>query len=136
MADSFLTSLRRTTPLKHVIVARLIAGLPLAGLGFMHLIGAAPMKPILEAAKIPLPDLNAVVAPIFEVLAGLLLLTGAFSRVGGLIGAGTMAVAMYAHLTADWPDEPPIVLPIAVLAGCLYVLWRGGGAWSMDLKAR
>lgn len=129
---STLSSLRQTAALKHVIVARVIAGVPLAGLGFMHLIGAAPMKPILEAAKIPLPDLNAVVAPLVEVVAGLLLLSGAFARIGAILACVTMAVAIYAHLAADWVDEPPIALPIAVLLAALYVLWRGGGAWSVD----
>jgi len=127
-----LESVRRTRPMKHVLITRLIAGLPLAGISVMHLVGAAPLKPILEAAKIPMPDVNAILAPVLGVLAGLMLLSGAFARVGAAIACGSMAVALYAHLTADWPDEPPIVLPIAVLAASLYVLWRGGGAWSVD----
>lgn len=130
-----LASIRQTAALKHVIVARLIAGLPLVGMGMMHLIGAGPIMPILEAARIPLPEVNAVLAPVVEVVAGLLLLSGAFARVGAALGCASMAVAVYAHVVADWPDEPPIVLPIAVLLAALYVLWRGGGAWSMDAKA-
>jgi uncharacterized membrane protein YphA (DoxX/SURF4 family) len=130
-----LASIRHTTALKHVIVARLIAGLPLVGIAAMHLIGAAPLRPILEAAKIPLPDLNTVVAPVVEVVAGLLILSGAFARVGAVLGSVTMALAMYAHVVADWTDEPPIMLPIAVLLAALYVLWRGGGAWSVDAKS-
>jgi putative oxidoreductase len=118
-----------TRPHKEVIVARLIAGGLPAVFGAMHLVGAAPMKPILEAANIPLPSLGAVVAPIIEVVAGLLLLAGFQARVGAL----TMLVAIYTHLVADWPDEPPVVVAVVVLAGALYVLWRGGGAWSMDL---
>jgi len=46
-----------------------------------------------------------------------------------------MTVALYAHVRADWTDEPPIVLPIAVLAASIYILWRGGGAWSVDGKS-
>ncbi len=130
--SSPLESIRRTRPLKHVLIARLSAGLPLLGLNIMHLIGAAPLRPILEAAKIPMPGVNAILAPVLGGLAGLMLLSGAFARVGAAIGCGSMAVALYAHVTADWPDEPPIVLPIAVLAASLYVLWRGGGAWSVD----
>lgn len=133
--SSALESIRRTRPLKHILIARLIAGLPLAGISVMHLVGAAPLRPILDAAKIPMPDVNAVVVPIVGVLAGLLMLSGAFARVGAALACGSMAVAIYAHLTADWPDEPPIVLPITVLAASLYVLWRGGGAWSVDGKA-
>jgi len=92
--SSPLASIRRTQPLKHILIARLIAGLPL------------------------------------------LVLRGALSRSGAAIGCGSMAVALYAHITADWPDEPPIVLPIAVLVAAVYVLWRGGGAWSLDVRAR
>jgi uncharacterized membrane protein YphA (DoxX/SURF4 family) len=127
-------ALRRTRPIKHMLIPRLIAGLPLVGIAAMHLVGAAPMKPILEAAKIPLPDLNAVVAPIVEIVAGLLILSGAFARIGAVLACGTMAVAIYSHMVADWPDEPPIILPIAVLLAALYVLWRGGGAWSVDAR--
>jgi len=118
--------------LKRVVITRLIAGLPLAGISVMHLVGAAPLKPILESAKIPIPDVSAILAAVLGMLAGLMLLSGAFARVGAAIACGSMAVALYAHLTADWPDESPIVLPIAVLAASLYVLWRGGGAWSVD----
>ncbi len=127
--------LRTTSNLKHVLVPRLIAGLPLLVIGVMHLTGAAPMRPILEAARIPLVDFNAVAAPAGEVLAALLLLSGGMARIGGLIALGAMSVAIYAHIVADWGDEPPIALPIVVLACSAYVLWRGAGAWSLDLAA-
>lgn len=130
-----LLAVRRTAALKHIVMARLIAGVPLVGIATMHLLGAAPMKPILDAARIPLPDLNAVVAPIVEVMAGLLILSGAFARIGAVLGCATMAVAIYSHVVADWTDEPPIALPVAVLLASLYVLWRGGGAWSLDARA-
>ena len=52
----------------------------------------------------------------------------------------TMAVALYTHMafeateTFAWEDRPPIVLPIVVLASAIYLLWRGGGVWSLDGK--
>jgi len=82
-----LQSVRRTRPLKHVLIARLIAGFPLLGLNIMHLIGAAPLRPILDAANIPMPGINTILAPVLGVLAGLLLLSGAFARIGAAIGA-------------------------------------------------
>ncbi len=130
--NSNLRTLLRTRPLKHVIVARLIAGLPLVGIGAMHLAGAAPMRPILEAAGIPMPGFNAALAPLMEILAGALLLSGAAARVGAVIATLSMAVALYAHAVADWQDEPPVVLPLAVILAALYVLARGAGAWSID----
>ncbi len=128
--------IRETKPAKEVIVFRLIAGLPLVLFGTMHLIGSPPMRPILEAANIPLPGLNAVFAPIVQVLAGLLLLSGAFARVGALLAAPTMVVALYSHAVADWDDEPTPLIAVAVLVCSLYVLWRGAGAWSLDAKAQ
>ncbi len=129
-------NIRETRAGKEAVLFRLIAGLPLAVFATMHLVGAAPMKPILEAADIPLPGINAVVAPIVQVLASVLLLSGAFARLGGLLAAGTMAVALYSHAVADWQDEPSPLIAAAVLVCSLYILWRGAGAWSLDARAQ
>ena len=94
-------SIRNTRPLKHVVIARLVAGLPLSGISVMHLIAAAPLKPILQAAQIPIPDLNAILAPVLVLLAGLMLLSGAFARIGAAIACGLMSVALNAHVTAN-----------------------------------
>lgn len=126
--------LTRTDSSKLTLLPRLLAGGPLTALNIMHLTGAAPLRPILEGTNIPLPALNAVVAPIAGLVAGLLLLSGAFARVGALIGIGSMGVAIYTHLVSDWPDEPPIVLPIVVLLASVWVLIKGAGAWSVDAK--
>jgi uncharacterized membrane protein YphA (DoxX/SURF4 family) len=45
--------------------------------------------------------------------------------------------ALYAHVVIDvWPNgpdnEPPMALPLAVMACAAYVLWRGAGRWSLD----
>ena len=140
MSD-LITKLRKTTGCKHIIAPRLIAGLPLLGIGMMHITGMQPMRPILEGASIPLPGLNAMVAPVVEIVAGLILLSGAFTRIGAAMAMGTMTVALYTHLkfvptdACEWGDEPSIVMPLAVFACAAYVLWRGGGAWSVDQRA-
>ncbi len=36
--------------------------------------------------------------------------------------------------SASTQNEPPLVLPLAVMAGALYVLWRGAGRWSLDVR--
>jgi putative oxidoreductase len=139
MSD-LVSKLRQTTGAKHILAPRLLAGLPLLGIGVMHITGSAPLKPILEGAGIPMAHLNSVVAPIVEIVAGLLILSGALTRVGAAMAMGTMAVALYTHMafeateTFAWEDEPPIVLPIVVLLSAIYLLWRGGGAWSLDGK--
>lgn len=127
-------ALIRTNNSKLNLIPRLLAGLPLIGINLMHLTGAAPMRPILEGANIPLPAVNAIVAPIAGLLAGVLLVSGAFVRVGALIGLGSMSVAIYTHLVSDWADEPPIVLPIVILLASAWLLVKGAGAWSIDAR--
>jgi uncharacterized membrane protein YphA (DoxX/SURF4 family) len=95
---------------------------------------------MLEAAHFPMAALNALVAPGVEILAGALLLAGFWTRLGGLLGASTMVAALYAHAVVDpttLPEGvmmPPIILPVAVLTSALYLVWRGGGRWSLDAR--
>ena len=135
---------------KLAFAARLIAGAPLAIFGIMHLIGAMPMTPLLEEAGLPMPGLMGVLAPIAQLLAGVLLLSGAFARVGGLLAIGTMIGALVTHLLIPndrWPtpqddgtiapgQEPVMMIAIAVviILAAAFVLWRGAGAWGLDAK--
>lgn len=126
-------------PAKHVIVPRLIAGLPLLLLGAKHFVDPEHFRRILEVSGLPGPiDLTLIAAPAAEVLAGVLLLLGLFARVGGLLGIATMAPAILSTVklmnleAADKPFVPPLPVPIAVLLCSAYVLWRGAGAWSVD----
>lgn len=145
MSDA-LTCLRKTTMTKHMIAPRILAGGPLLFFGAMHLSGMMPMAPLLEAAGIPMPGIGAIVAPIMEILAGLLLLSGAFARIGGVLAIMTMAGAIFTHIKIpsdgwpmenDGPDEPQFMMVIAIVALLCgaYVALRGGGAWSLDLKS-
>lgn len=129
-----------------VLVARIVAGLPLVGIGLQHAIGSAPLLPIIQGTPLPFPELNAFVGPLLQILGGSLLLVGAFARIGAALGAGAMAVALFSHATFQpyvpagstelflWADEPPIALPIAVLLASLFVAGRGAGRWSLDLQ--
>ena len=123
---------------RHIIVPRLAAGLPLLAIGLAHVFDAsAPMRPLVEAAGIPAATVLSPTAVAVEILAGTLLLVGLYARLGALLAIPTMAVAVYTHLAIDaWPngEEPPIALPVVVLACAGYVLWRGAGAWSLDRK--
>ena len=148
-----LDEIRKTCGCKHMIVPRLLAGLPLTAFGVMHLTGAMPMRPLLEAAGFPAPGLMAIVAPLAQLVAGLLLLSGAFARIGGLIAIGTMAGAIMTHVkipsdqwpiaTTDatqgpWPEPnfPLLYMAILIVLSGAYVLVRGGGAWSIDSRSR
>lgn len=142
------TSLRQvrltgTRPDKHLVVVRILAGGPLLVFGLMHLVGVAPMRPIVEAAGLPAPELSAILAPIGQVVAGLMILAGAFTRVGAALAIAVMLGAVAAHIRIPsdaWPQpdgsvgqEPPLVwlaIGVIVLAG--YLIWRGAGPWSVD----
>ena len=130
-----MINLRKTGPAKHLTVIRSLCALPLILIGTQHLIGTAPILPILEGARIPQAVFFSYLVPPLEVLAGLLLLIGYCARLGALVTLPTMGVAVYAHLVHDWAEEPTIVLPIAVFVGVLQVLWGGAGAFSTDLAA-
>ncbi len=55
----------------------------------------------LTQANIPFYTLSLWLGPIVEMVAGLLLILGFLSRIGGLIGVAFMIAAAYAHLVVD-----------------------------------
>lgn len=130
--------LRATEPYRHLLLPRIVAGVPLLGIGLAHVfVAEAPMRPLVDAAGLPFAAIVSPVAVVIEIVAGLSLLLGLWARIGGFLAIPAMLGAIYAHLVIDvWPNgadnEPPLVLPIVVMAGAAYVLWRGAGRWSLD----
>lgn len=93
----------------------------------------------LVASGIPMVWLMKWVVPIVEIAAGLALLVGAFTRVVALVIIGIMSVAAYVHLVVDDPSMFPLqpnepVVPLTVMAMAGYLIWRGGGSGSVDLR--
>ncbi|MGH3507677.1 MAG: DoxX family protein [Nocardioidaceae bacterium] len=130
--------IRRTREYRYTLVLRVVAGVPLLGIGLAHVFAAeAPMRPLVEAAGIPFAGVVAPVAVAIEVVAGLSLLLGLWARIGALLAIPTMLGAIYAHLVIGvWPNgpenEPPLGLPVAVAVCAGLVLWKGAGRWSAD----
>lgn len=104
-------------------------------------------RDILTAASFPMVDANVYAASITELIAGLLLLSGLFTRVGGFLGVATMVPAIYAtfklaSLTAETlpsgleevPFVPPLPLPIVVTVASIAAIILGGGGLSLDYK--
>lgn len=131
---------RATEPFRHLLLPRIVAGAPLLGIGLAHVfVAEAPMRPLVEAAGFPFAAVTSPVAVAVEIVAGLSLLLGLWARIGGILAIPTMLGALYAHAVIDvWPNgadnEPPLVLPIVVMVGAAYVLWRGAGRWSFDQR--
>ena len=93
----------------------------------------------LIASGIPMIGLVKWVVPFVEIGAGLAMMAGALTRVVALIIIGIMSVASYVHLAVDDPAMFPLqphepVVPVVVILMALYLLWRGGGSGSLDLR--
>ena len=93
----------------------------------------------LIAAGIPLRQIVIFTFPIVEMVLGVFLLLGFHARLSAAAAALSMAVATYVHIEIEDPSLFPLqpvepIGPLVLLVMALYVLWRGGGAWSIDLK--
>lgn len=132
------TEVRQTEPSVAATAVRVIAGAPLLLIGLAHVFDpTAPMRPLVEAAGLPAAALLAPIAVGAQIVAGASLLAGAWARLGALVAMVTMTVALYSHFAIEvWPNatEPPLMLPLAVLLGAGFVLWRGAGRWSVDRR--
>lgn len=142
----------QTAPTKLPLLPRALAGAPLLFFGVMHLSGAMPMRPLVEAAGFPMPAAMAVAAPLAQILAGLLLLAGALARAGAVVAIGTMLGAILTHIRIpndQWPMptptdpnavgvEPSFMIGLAamVIVCALVVVIKGAGAVSIDSRTR
>ncbi len=93
----------------------------------------------LVAANIPFYGLSLYAVPVVETVLGITLLFGLHARLSAVVAAVIMVVAVYVHLVVDDPSLFPLqpiepVGPLVLLVALLYVLWKGAGAWSMDLS--
>ncbi len=94
----------------------------------------------LLAAGLPLYSVTRWTMPFVEIAVGAVLGVGAFARLAGIVVVGIMLAATYVHVVVDDPTLFPLqpsepIIPLVVLALTVYILWRGAGAWSLDLRA-
>ena len=94
----------------------------------------------LLAADIPLYTLSRWSVPFVEMAVGAALAVGVLVRLMAVVIIGIMGVATYVHMLVDDPELFPLqpsapVIPLIVIVLSLFILWRGAGAWSKDLKA-
>lgn len=135
--------LQRTTNAAYPVFPRLIAGGILTVFSVMHFMNLGHFRDILTASGLPMVDVNVYAATAMELIAGLLLLSGFLTRVGGLLGVATMLPAIYATLqiaglTTETlsggltaiPFVPPLPIVVTLLSIATIVL--GGGRFSVD----
>ncbi len=94
----------------------------------------------LLASGLPFYELSRWSVPFVEIIVGVVLGVGLFVRLAVVAVIGIMTVATYVHVVIDDPSLFPLqpsepIIPLTVIAMCLYLVWRGGGAWSRDLTA-
>ena len=139
-----MKNLRETVPNKWIGIIRIMLGVIFLMTGTMKLtlaeFGAAWSIQLIEA-EIPFYTLNYWSVPVIEILIGMILLVGYYSRIGALMVLPLMLVAVYVHLTvinpAAFPAQPQEpYIPIAVIIIALFVLKKGGASWSLDLKSQ
>ncbi len=137
--------LQRTSNFAYPLLPRLIAGGILTVFSIMHFMNPGHFRDILTAAGFPMVDANVYAATAVEFIAGVLLLSGLLTRVGGLLGVATMLLAIYATiqiagLTTETlpggltaiPFVPPVPLPIMVTLLSIATIVLGGGRFSLD----
>ena len=138
-----LATLRRTSDNKVAATVRLLVALLFLMTGPMKLLVpslAEAWSGQLLAANLPFYLLTLWTVPYVELALGIVLALGILVRPAAVGVIGIMVVATYVHLIVDdpslfplQPDEP--IIPLAVIAMSIYVLLRGAGTWSLDLKA-
>ena len=94
----------------------------------------------LIAAGLPFYTLSRWTVPYVELVLGIVLAIGIFTRPAAVVVILMMLVATYVHMVVDDPSLFPLqpsepIIPFLVIAMSVYTLWRGAGAWSMDLRA-
>ncbi len=138
-----LDSIRRTRDDRVAAWIRIGLGILFVMTGVMKLavptLGAA-FAGQLAAANIPFQDLNRWVLPFIEMAIGGALLIGFYTRLATLVVFSIMIVGTYVHLVVDDPSLFPLqpeqpIIPAVVMVLSVYVLFRGGGSGSSDLRA-
>ena len=94
----------------------------------------------LLAASLPFYTLTLWTVPVIEIVLGAVLAAGLLARPAVIAVMGLMVVASYVHMVVDDPSLFPLqpsepIIPVVVIVLSVYILWRGAGSWSLDLKA-
>lgn len=133
---------RKTQPDGLARAIRVLLGILFVMTGAMKLVVpvlSAAWAGQLAAANIPLPELNRWVVPFIEMGVGASLLVGLYTRIAALLVLNIMVVATYVHLVVHDPALFPLqpaqpVIPAVVMVLSVYLLIKGGGSGSLDLK--
>jgi putative oxidoreductase len=120
------------------LVVRIIAGIIMATHGFQKLqAGPGNFGEFLAQLGVPLPTLMGYVVTLVELLGGILLIIGLFSRLAALLltidlGVAILLVKVNVGLIAPPQQGAGAELDLALIAGFLVILFAGPGSVSLD----
>ena len=120
------------------LVVRIIAGIIMATHGFQKLqAGPGNFGRFLAQLGVPLPTLMGYVVTLVELLGGILLIIGLFSRLAALLltidlGVAILLVKVNVGLIAPPQQGAGAELDLALIAGFLVILLAGPGRVSLD----
>ena len=113
------------------LVVRVAAGVTLIVVSLSKFTRHEALVDSFERYGVPLPDASVYVAGAVELGGGLLLLVGLITRVAAAVVAINMAVALLTGGRVD-VDLYHVGLGSVLLIAALFLLWAGGGPWSVD----
>jgi putative oxidoreductase len=120
------------------LVVRVIAGIIMVAHGFQKLqAGPGNFGGFLAQLGVPLPTLMGYVVTLVELLGGILLIVGLFSRLAALLltidlVAAIVLVKVNVGLIAPPQQGAGAELDLALIAGFLVILFAGPGSVSLD----
>ena len=137
-----LAQLRTTTPDRTAAGVRIFLGILFLMTGLMKVFVPAlgdAFAGQLAAAELPLQGISRWIVPLAEIGIGATMLRGSHSRLSAVVVLGIMSVATYVHVAVEDPTLFPLqpsapIIPVVTGACALFILLRGGGAGSRDLK--
>ena len=117
-------------------VGRVMIGLPFAMSGLGKLAAYGATTAYIASVGLPLPPVGWVIAVIFEIGGGLLLLSGFRARhVALALAAFTLATAVFFHTNfADKNQMIHFLKNIMITGGLLQIAHFGAGAFSLDAR--
>jgi uncharacterized membrane protein YphA (DoxX/SURF4 family) len=136
--SALLATIQNTTDWGVLLLLRVVVGLPVLFFGVLHLLSPNALREILVAAGMPLVYLHSFVVPLAEILAGVLLLVGFLTRLGGVLAFCVMVPAVVVTLqitsAGDGPPVPTLALSVTLVVASFFLALLGGGSMSIDQR--
>ena len=113
------------------LVVRVAAGVTLIVVSLSKFTRHEALVDSFERYGLPWPDASVYLAGTVELIGGVLLVVGLITRVAAAVVAINMTVAVLTGGRVDI-DLYHVGLGSLLLAAALFLLWAGGGPWSVD----